>query len=123
MSNINLSASGPPETILPPDAAALLDALRGAQAPTETPSPTSWRAIRRSSTAGRRSATSAATHLSHYAYYRIGYHRGLDKLRQNGWRGSGYVRWTHESIGVPPFARWPGAKGRRDWRRPRGLAL
>lgn len=30
-----------------------------------------------------------------YAYYRIGYHRGLDKLRAAGWRGSGYVRWRH----------------------------
>ena len=32
-----------------------------------------------------------------YAYYRIGYHRGLDALRQNGWRGSGYVKWEHET--------------------------
>ena len=30
-----------------------------------------------------------------YACYRVGYHRGLDRLRQNGWRGSGYVRWRH----------------------------
>ena len=30
-----------------------------------------------------------------YAYYRVGYHRGLDTLRQSGWRGSGYVRWRH----------------------------
>jgi len=22
-------------------------------------------------------------------------HRGLDALRQNGWRGSGYVKWEH----------------------------
>ena len=29
-----------------------------------------------------------------YAYYRVGYHRGLDRLRQSGWRGSGYVRWS-----------------------------
>ena len=28
-----------------------------------------------------------------YAAYRVGYHRGLDRLRQSGWRGSGYVRW------------------------------
>ena len=28
-----------------------------------------------------------------YAYFRVGYHRGLDRLRQSGWRGSGYVRW------------------------------
>lgn len=31
--------------------------------------------------------------VERYAYYRIGYHRGLDTLRANGWRGSGYVRW------------------------------
>ena len=30
-----------------------------------------------------------------YAAYRVGYHRGLDTLRANGWRGSGYVRWEH----------------------------
>ena len=28
-----------------------------------------------------------------YAAYRVGYHRGLDSLRANGWRGSGFVRW------------------------------
>jgi hypothetical protein len=32
-----------------------------------------------------------------YAYFRVGYHRGLDRLRQSGWRGSGYVRWEHET--------------------------
>ncbi|MEO6120983.1 MAG: DUF3151 family protein [Acidimicrobiales bacterium] len=32
-----------------------------------------------------------------YAYYRVGYHRGLDALRAAGWRGSGYVRWEHPS--------------------------
>jgi hypothetical protein len=30
-----------------------------------------------------------------YACYRVGYHRGLDRLRGAGWRGSGYVRWAH----------------------------
>ncbi len=30
-----------------------------------------------------------------YAYYRVGYHRGLDALRASGWRGSGYVRGSH----------------------------
>ena len=30
-----------------------------------------------------------------YACYRVGYHRGLDQLRQSGWRGQGYVRWAH----------------------------
>jgi hypothetical protein len=32
-----------------------------------------------------------------YAAFRVGYHRGLDRLRQSGWRGSGYVRWRHET--------------------------
>ncbi len=30
-----------------------------------------------------------------YACFRVGYHRGLDRLRRAGWRGSGYVRWAH----------------------------
>src|SRR3954451_17062968 len=32
-----------------------------------------------------------------YACYRVGYHRGLDQLRASGWRGSGYLRWQHET--------------------------
>jgi hypothetical protein len=35
--------------------------------------------------------------IEQYAAYRVGYHRGLDALRANGWRGSGYVRWAAES--------------------------
>lgn len=31
-----------------------------------------------------------------YAYARTGYHRGLDRLRRNGWKGFGPVPWTHE---------------------------
>lgn len=38
----------------------------------------------------------ARDHVEAYAAARVGYHRGLDTLRQNGWRGSGYVRWSHE---------------------------
>ena len=34
--------------------------------------------------------------IERYAAYRVGYHRGLDALRANGWRGSGYVRWADE---------------------------
>jgi len=32
-----------------------------------------------------------------YAYFRVGYHRGLDRVRKAGWRGSGRVLWSHES--------------------------
>jgi hypothetical protein len=35
--------------------------------------------------------------IERYAAYRVGYHRGLDALRANGWRGSGYVRWAAPS--------------------------
>ena len=35
--------------------------------------------------------------IERYAAYRVGYHRGLDALRANGWRGSGYVRWADET--------------------------
>src|SRR4051794_31744254 len=31
-----------------------------------------------------------------YAYARVGYHRGLDQLRRNGWKGAGPVPWSHE---------------------------
>jgi hypothetical protein len=31
-----------------------------------------------------------------YAYARTGYHRGLDLLRKNGWKGFGPVPWSHE---------------------------
>jgi hypothetical protein len=31
-----------------------------------------------------------------YAYFRVGYHRGLDRIRRAGWRGSGQVPWAHE---------------------------
>ena len=45
-----------------------------------------------------------------YACYRVAYHRGLDRLRQVGWRGSGYVRWVHpENRG---FLRALGGLGR-----------
>ena len=31
-----------------------------------------------------------------YAFARVGYHRGLDALRRNGWKGHGPVPWEHE---------------------------
>lgn len=39
--------------------------------------------------------TTAGDDVEAYAYFRVGYHRGLDGLRKAGWRGSGYVRWRH----------------------------
>lgn len=33
--------------------------------------------------------------IERYAYARIGYHRGLDTLRGNGWRPGSLVRWSN----------------------------
>ena len=34
--------------------------------------------------------------IGSYAYARTGYHRGLDALRRNGWKGFGPVPWSHQ---------------------------
>ncbi|NLU83221.1 DUF3151 domain-containing protein [Rhodococcus sp. HNM0569] len=34
--------------------------------------------------------------IAAYAYARTGYHRGLDQLRRNGWKGFGPVPYSHE---------------------------
>lgn len=40
-------------------------------------------------------AFAAGRTIESYAYARVGYHRGLDQLRRNGWRGHGPVPWAH----------------------------
>ena len=49
----------------------------------------------RRSAVGRRSRRWSPATPASYADFRVGYHRGLDRLRAAGWRGSGYVRWQH----------------------------
>lgn len=34
--------------------------------------------------------------IESYAFARVGYHRGLDSLRRNGWRGTGPIPWEHQ---------------------------
>ena len=92
---VNFTPSGPPETVLDPEPAeaqeALAEALdretRNDLADVVARWPRYLDAWARLGDAGRDSVES-------YAYYRIGYHRGLDRLRASGWRGSGYVRWA-----------------------------
>jgi Protein of unknown function (DUF3151) len=43
------------------------------------------------------SALAAGREIEAYAYFRVGYHRGLDRIRKAGWRGSGLVPWKEES--------------------------
>lgn len=40
-------------------------------------------------------ALDAGEIVAAYAYARTGYHRGLDQLRRNGWKGFGPVPWNH----------------------------
>jgi Protein of unknown function (DUF3151) len=99
-STVNLT-SGPPETVLEPESpqatAALADALalpvadderRRAVSEVVADHPRFLDAWARLGELGRDPVES-------YAAFRVGYHRGLDRLRQSGWRGSGYVRWVH----------------------------
>jgi len=50
---------------------------------------TAWAALGEAALAEDRSVEA-------YAYFRVGYHRGLDRIRRAGWRGSGRVPWAHE---------------------------
>ncbi|MGH3954083.1 DUF3151 domain-containing protein [Mycobacteroides salmoniphilum] len=39
---------------------------------------------------------SVGSTVTAYAFARTGYHRGLDQLRRNGWKGFGPVPYSHE---------------------------
>jgi hypothetical protein len=91
-------SQGPPSTVLPaPDAddvSRLADALA-------RPASERREAVSRVVAASPRFLDAWASlgdlgrdPIERYAAYRVGYHRGLDALRANGWRGSGYVRWS-----------------------------
>lgn len=41
------------------------------------------------------SALARGEEVEAFAFARTAYHRGLDRLRSNGWRGSGRVPWSH----------------------------
>lgn len=90
--------TGPPETRMAdpdPGAVRALDEARSAAADAQRAAlgevakaypewPDVWAAL----------GAQASDDIEAYAYFRVGYHRGLDALRKAGWRGSGYVRWS-----------------------------
>ncbi len=86
------SAGGPPETVLDPEPD---DALRSAAGRARAGRRPPRRRRRRRAHAGRASSTRGRSSalgrddVEAYAYFRVGYHRGLDRLRQSGWRGIG----------------------------------
>lgn len=101
---VSLSKNGPPETVLPAENPLAIESLNEAlQAP---------KAQIRDAIAGviadwPNNLLAWATlgdfgrdQVESYAAYRVGYHRGLDRLRQSGWKGSGFVLWDKtENLG------------------------
>ena len=96
---VSLSPQGLPETVIDPESPHALARLADALARPDS--------TRRAAVASvvadwprfldgwARLGQLARDPVEGYACFRVGYHRGLDRLRQSGWRGSGYVRWAH----------------------------
>ena len=89
---------GPPATLLPANAdadkafaeaaeAGTVEAYKAVAADYPTYS-AAWGALAAASPAANEPVTA-------YAYARTGYHRGLDALRRNGWKGHGPIPWSH----------------------------
>jgi hypothetical protein len=85
--------AGPPPTLLPEDPAAA-ELAQGTPADevvrNHPESPIAW------ATLAEQAKAAGAEELTVYAYARVGYHRSLDLLRRNGWKGHGPVPWSHE---------------------------
>ncbi len=84
---------GPQPTLLPGDdeaESALLNHADPAKVAAENPTASvAWAYLAEAAFEGGQTITA-------YAYARTGYHRGLDQLRRNGWKGFGPVPYSHE---------------------------
>ncbi len=84
---------GPPPTLLPADSAVDAEFESGVspdQVARDHPSSSlAWAVLADQAWAEDRVVES-------YAFARVGYHRGLDALRRNGWKGHGPVPWSHD---------------------------
>jgi hypothetical protein len=84
---------GPEPVLLPADDAAEAELLAGEDpaivAAAHPTASVAWAALAEAALADDQV-------VSAYAYARTGYHRGLDQLRRNGWRGFGPVPYFHE---------------------------
>ncbi|HVH94241.1 MAG TPA: DUF3151 domain-containing protein [Nocardioidaceae bacterium] len=86
--------AGPPPTYLPDDPAGedLVTGTAAADVVRAHPeSPLAWATL-----AEEALAAEDVDDVTAYAYARVGYHRSLDLLRRNGWKGHGPVPWEHE---------------------------
>jgi hypothetical protein len=97
MTNVSMT-SGIPTTVLPAAPAECLQQLASAL---ELEAPQQIQALRKVTAMYPRVMQCWAElgeretePISAYAFFRVGYHRGLDAVRASGWKGSGYVRWA-----------------------------
>ncbi|MCW2289526.1 uncharacterized protein DUF3151 [Leucobacter luti] len=84
---------GPEPTLLAPEPE-VTAALAAGRTPEEVvrehpESPLAWAEL-------ADAANAEGREIEAYAFARVGYHRGLDRLRKSGWRGAGPVPWSHE---------------------------
>jgi len=85
--------AGPPPTRLPEDPAAAElggDADAHDVVRRHPESPLAWVTLAEAAL-----ADGGIDDVTAYAYARVGYHRSLDLLRRNGWKGHGPVPWDH----------------------------
>ena len=101
---VSLSKNGPPETVLPAENPLAIESLNEAL---QAPKAQIRDAIAEVIADWPNNLLAWATlgdfgrdQVESYAAYRVGYHRGLDRLRQSGWKGSGFVLWDKtENLG------------------------
>ena len=84
--------AGPPPTRLPEDPASA--AIAAGDDPRSVvvghpESPLAWAVL------AEQTLTAGGDDVAGYAFARVGYHRSLDQLRRNGWKGHGPVPWDH----------------------------
>ena len=101
---VSLSKNGPPETVLPAENPLAIESLNEAL---QAPKAQIRDAIAEVIADWPNNLLAWATlgdfgrdQVESYAAYRVGYHRGLDRLRESGWKGSGFVLWDKtENLG------------------------
>ena len=97
-STVNVSGTGPPNVVLPAVDNAMQAELDAALASPERDRRDAVARVvahhPRYLAAWSALGDVARDSIESYMAYRVGYHRGLDALRANGWKGSGYVRWS-----------------------------
>lgn len=90
--NIN-DLMAPPPLLLPEDPAGTADPALTSTALQHPDSPLVWTTRAEKALA---EATTDDDRLAAYAMARTGYHRSLDRLRANGWKGWGPLPWEHQ---------------------------